>query len=150
MTKNWMAALVLLPLAACAPSVPASPASPASPAPSTSPAPSSSPNAGASGRPGFESAPAWNSGTGTPAAVSDARLQAIRADLRARDVATDTLAVVESVAVTWNDGSWGCPTPGHSYTQALVPGQRVVVEAGGVRYDYRFGSGDEPKLCERR
>jgi hypothetical protein len=30
-------------------------------------------------------------------------------------------------AVTWSDGSLGCPQPGRMYTQALVPGYRVVL-----------------------
>jgi hypothetical protein len=30
-------------------------------------------------------------------------------------------------AVTWSDGSMGCPIPGRMYTQALVPGWRVEI-----------------------
>ena len=46
------------------------------------------------------------------------------------------VAVVTAEAVTWNDGSLGCPEPGMMYTQALVDGYRVVVEAGGTEYHY--------------
>mgnify|MGYP000110688204 CR=1 FL=1 len=49
----------------------------------------------------------------------------------------------------WGDGSLGCPAPGVQYTQAQVKGMQVVVEAAGRRFDYRFGAGDSPKLCER-
>ena len=41
-----------------------------------------------------------------------------------------TLEVVESVAVTWSDGSLGCPEPGMNYTMALVPGYRIRIKAG--------------------
>jgi hypothetical protein len=33
--------------------------------------------------------------------------------------------------VTWSDGSLGCPRPGLMYTQALVPGWRLVVRHDG-------------------
>lgn len=41
------------------------------------------------------------------------------------------IAVVLAEAVTWSDGSIGCPEDGMMYTQALVPGYRVVLEVGG-------------------
>lgn len=58
-----------------------------------------------------------------------------------------SLSVVSADRVTWNDGSWGCPTPGLGYTQALEDGFRIVVEVSGKTYDYRFGAGPEPRLC---
>ena len=39
------------------------------------------------------------------------------------------LEVVESVTVTWPDGSLGCPEPGMNYTMALVPGYRIRIRA---------------------
>ena len=51
-------------------------------------------------------------------------------------------------AVTWNDGSLGCPEPGQAYTQALVDGYQVVLEVDGDRYDYRVGNGASVKLCD--
>ncbi|QIK72472.1 hypothetical protein G7070_09595 [Propioniciclava coleopterorum] len=95
----------------------------------------------------FETAPPIPDQTGSPVALPGDRLEAIRSDLTARGIATDDLIVISARAVTWNDGSWGCPEPGHVYTQALEPGYAVIVEAGGVQYDYRFGSGPNPKLC---
>lgn len=44
--------------------------------------------------------------------------------------------VVSEEQVTWNDGSLGCPKPGVMYTQALVPGYRVVLKIGATQYDY--------------
>jgi hypothetical protein len=33
----------------------------------------------------------------------------------------------------WNDGSLGCPEPGMMYTQALVNGYWLIIEAGVKR-----------------
>jgi hypothetical protein len=51
--------------------------------------------------------------------------------------------------VTWRDGSLGCPEPGMSYTQALVPGFRIILVVDGRRFDYRTGRGGTFRRCER-
>ena len=110
----------------------------------SSPVPSSS---WPTGRPTFQTvSPAP---TATPASVPPARWQAIVDDLAARGVKASP-ELVSAEQVTWNDSSLGCPSPGVTYTQALVDGLRVVVTADGTRYDYRFGKGDKPKLCQGR
>jgi hypothetical protein len=48
----------------------------------------------------------------------------------------DQLEVLSFESVTWSDGSLGCPQPGMSYTQALVPGYRLRVRAGVAVLDY--------------
>lgn len=48
----------------------------------------------------------------------------------------EELEVISAESVTWSDGSLGCPQPGMMYTQALVPGYRILVQAGDQRYDY--------------
>ena len=55
--------------------------------------------------------------------------------------------VLEAGPVTWADGALGCPAPGRFYTQALVPGFRVQVEAGGQRFDYHANARGEWSLC---
>jgi hypothetical protein len=35
-----------------------------------------------------------------------------------------------------------------SYTQALVDGQRIVLEVDGARYEYHSGAHRPPFLCE--
>jgi membrane protease subunit HflC len=45
------------------------------------------------------------------------------------DSASPTLAKIERV--DWSDGSLGCPAPGVSYTQAIVPGFNLVFDNGG-------------------
>ncbi|MFT4216956.1 MAG: hypothetical protein QM619_07185 [Micropruina sp.] len=97
----------------------------------------------------FASAGPLPTPSGGPATVSDARLDAIRADLDGRGVPTDSLRIVSAESLAFNDGSLGCPRPGVHYTQALVHGMRIVVEADGRRYDYRFGGSDVARLCER-
>jgi hypothetical protein len=46
------------------------------------------------------------------------------------------LEVVESIVVTWPDGSLGCPEPGMNYTMALVPGYRIRIQAGEQLLNY--------------
>lgn len=63
------------------------------------------------------------------------------------DVATPELEVTASSRRTWSDGSMGCPQPGMHYTQALVSGWRVVVQAGGQTLDYRLSDRGYFVLC---
>ena len=101
-----------------------------------------------SGRPPFATTtPGLIRPSGTPAEVPDARWDAIVADLATRGVSGEP-ALVSAESVTWPNGALGCPKPGMAYTQALVDGMRVVVEVDGTTYDYRFGRGDSPVLCE--
>lgn len=99
-------------------------------------------------RPPFQSSPAATPAASTPADVPPARWQAILDDLSGRGV-TATPTLTSAKKVTWNSGALGCPKPGAMYTQALVDGLHVLVSAGGVTYDYRFGTGDQPVLCEK-
>jgi hypothetical protein len=63
-------------------------------------------------------------------------------DQMARDLAQrlsvrpSELQVLAVESVTWNDGSLGCPQPGQAYTQALVPGLRVLFQHAGKTYQY--------------
>lgn len=85
----------------------------------------------------------------SPASVPESVWAAILDDLARRlgESITDP-TVVSAEAVTWNDGSLGCPKPGEVYTQALVDGYKVVVEVDGERFDYRSAGGDSVRLCE--
>ncbi|MFA9431504.1 hypothetical protein [Egicoccus sp. AB-alg2] len=56
--------------------------------------------------------------------------------------------VVSNEPVTWSDGSLGCPEEGQFYTQALVEGYRIVVEAGGESMEYHGQAGQAPFYCE--
>lgn len=63
-------------------------------------------------------------------------------------IAVEDVTVVSYEDVTWPDGALGCPQPGMSYTQALVPGTRLVLAADGVEYSYHAGRESELVRCE--
>lgn len=76
-------------------------------------------------------------------------LEAILADAAARTgLERSALAVLKDEAVVWSDGSLGCPEPDMMYTQALVEGYHVIVQAGDRQLDYRASSSGFFKLCE--
>ena len=97
-------------------------------------------------RPSFPTMPPLGTPSGTPATPSPLRWQAILDDLAGRGI-TGTPSIVSAESVTWSDSALGCPKPGMMYSQVITPGLKVVVEADGRTFDYRFGSGDTPKLC---
>ena len=102
----------------------------ASQAPSAAPAGSAQPSAG---------------GGSLPAEVTDP----IVADAATRlGVDPSAVAILDAHAETWPDGSLGCPEPGMMYTQALVEGYQVIVEANGTQLDYRGGGPSQFQLCE--
>ncbi|HEX7034972.1 MAG TPA: hypothetical protein VF210_04325 [Pseudomonadales bacterium] len=73
----------------------------------------------------------------------------IRAHLADRlSVPADELETVRAEAVEWPNGAMGCPQPGLHYTQAIVPGYRVVLRHGGRNYDYRISESGHFVLCE--
>jgi hypothetical protein len=79
-----------------------------------------------------------------PAALMDA----MRADAAARAaVDVSTVRVVGVAAVTWRDGSLGCPRPGMAYPQALVPGWRVWLAAGAQTLRYHAGQRGQWTWC---
>lgn len=64
-------------------------------------------------------------------------------------VAAEAIVTLRAEAVTWDDGSLGCPQPGMFYTQALVDGYWVVLQVGDVVYDYRTSGTAYFVLCEQ-
>ncbi len=62
------------------------------------------------------------------------------------DVAAIEVASVE--AVTWPDGSLGCPRPGMAYIQVLIDGLRILLRVGDQLYPYHSGDNQPPFLCE--
>lgn len=70
------------------------------------------------------------------------------ADLALRIGSAEGIIVVAVEDVTWRDGSFGCPQPGMSYTQALVDGYRIELSDGETTYFYHGGVGRSPFLCE--
>jgi hypothetical protein len=90
------------------------------------------------------SPPAPQRAPSTGAAVTEgegevpAQLLAIFQDDLARRalVKPETITVISATEQQWSDGAMGCPQPGQMYTQMLVPGYRVIMQAAGDRYAY--------------
>jgi hypothetical protein len=89
--------------------------------------------------------PAGDGGSSLPTEITDP----IVADAAARlGVDPSAVTIVDGHAETWSDGSLGCPQPGMMYTQALVEGYQVIVEANGTQLDYRGSGPGQFRLCE--
>jgi hypothetical protein len=76
----------------------------------------------------------------TEAAIADA--------VETRGVGEDEIEVVSAESVEWPDGAIGCPEDGEMYTQAIVPGYRVVLDVGGEELHYHGAAGEPPFHCE--
>jgi hypothetical protein len=73
-----------------------------------------------------------------------------QADLANRlglDPAGVSVISISSGPVTWRSGALGCPKPGMNYTQALVPGFRIIVQSGNTTFHYHAKSGGQPFYC---
>jgi hypothetical protein len=76
-------------------------------------------------------------------------LDTILADAAARStLEPGAFTVVRAEAVTWSDGSLGCPQPGMMYTQTPVDGYWVVLQQGDQTFDYRARESGFFFLCE--
>ena len=81
--------------------------------------------------------------------VPDELLDPVLADAAQRTAADPSaIQVVQATSTTWNDGSLGCPERGVMYTQAIVDGYRLIVEANGQKLDYRVPVQGGFKICE--
>lgn len=85
-------------------------------------------------------------------AAADATMAALKVAvledaLRSWPGATREQAAVQAEAVEWPDGSLGCPRQGQTYTQALVPGWRLVVRAPGRQATYHAARTGQWLLC---
>lgn len=127
--------LAALLLAACA----AQPAATSSPTAS----PTASPT---QGEPMTEESAAPSAPT---ADISEEGLEALVATAAEEaDVDIDEIRIVTAEQVMWSDGSIGCPQPGQGYTQALVPGFRVVLEIDGEELHFHAARGGEFRICD--
>jgi len=78
-----------------------------------------------------------------------ALLDKIRAELASEQgVAAGDVKVISAEAVNWPNGALGCPKPGRMYTQAIVPGYRIQLEAGGKRFTYNAAARGGYKRCD--
>lgn len=99
-------------------------------------------------------APGTADRSGVVAVGSDDRVtlealdSAVRADAARAWHRPDAAALMQrSEEVTWSDGALGCPLPGRAYTQALVPGWRLVVRDDGREAVYHASRRGQWLLC---
>ncbi len=114
--------------------------------PSASPAPSLSM---ASEQPSIIPGPSSSPSAGTidlPAPI----IAAVKAEI-AKDagVSASDVTIISGEAVSYPDGSLGCPQPGMAYTQIPVDGWKVVGTAAGATFDYRGSGLTEIRRCEK-
>jgi hypothetical protein len=83
-----------------------------------------------------------------PAGLTEADLVSL-VELASTDagVQLDEIRVVTAAAVTWSDGSLGCPEDGQMYTQALVPGYRVILDVAGEELAYHASETGDFRAC---
>ena len=83
-----------------------------------------------------------------PAEIPDRIWAGILDELADLEDSDDAPTVVTAEAVTWSDGSIGCPQPDMAYTQALVPGYRVVIDLGGEELHFHASESGTVVLCD--
>ena len=88
-----------------------------------------------------------HSSTGSGEVPADQVEQVVTDAASGAGVDPSDVEVVVAEAVTWPDGSIGCPQPGQAYTQALVPGFRVVVEIEGEEMSFHAAEDGEFAFC---
>lgn len=83
-----------------------------------------------------------------PGLEDDPRVQDAVADAEGRAGVVATPVVIAGYSkVTWNDGSLGCPTKGEVYTQALVPGELLLLRADQRLMSYHAADGGDFEYC---
>jgi hypothetical protein len=61
----------------------------------------------------------------------------------------ESVKLSSAEAVTWRSGALGCPEPGKMYTEALVPGSVIYLQADNMVYAYHAKFAGEPFYCPR-
>lgn len=139
-------------LAACGATPQAPAAQPPTAAPTAAPAPTEAPPASVGADPAAAATAAAQAAAalgGSGLVVTQETLGAIFADLAGRVAAAPaSFSVVTAEAVSWPDGSLGCPQPGMMYPQVITEGFRVVVEADGAEYAYHGDDRGQFVYCE--
>ena len=78
----------------------------------------------------------------------EAQIDFSRNDLSQRlGIETGAITVSSANLVTWRSGALGCPQQGMHYTQALVPGVRIILVVGKEVHDYHAKQGGKPLYC---
>lgn len=78
----------------------------------------------------------------------DLKVSSAVRDLSARTgIAVDAITVTSASHVNWGSSAVGCPRDGMNYTQAIVPGVLVLLEADGTVHRYHGGEKGELFHC---
>ena len=65
------------------------------------------------------------------------------------DVSPESVVLSGARQVTWRSGALGCPEPGMSYTEALVPGSVIYLQVDNSIHAYHAKFAGEPFYCPR-
>ncbi len=103
----------------------------------------------AAGEPAAE-APAGDGGAGSSEVPAELLAEIVDHLVAKTGAERSAIEVLRAEAVTWRDGSLGCPERGMSYMQVLTAGYWVVLGHGGQEHDYRAGRGGSFLLCEQK
>ncbi len=77
-----------------------------------------------------------------------AAVEAARADLARRtSEPLDTVRIIGIEPTTWPNAALGCPEPGKSYAQLLVPGFRLTLWSARQTYEYHADRGGRVVWC---
>ena len=131
MKNNWIkfSFLLVLALGSCGPVIPP-PAAPSTLEGSTPmPRPTSAPLPG-------------------PAELADLVQKATEDLSKMLSVPAGQIKLVNASKVVWPDGSLGCPQKDMAYTGVLTPGYLVVLETGGMQYEYHSGRDGSLTYCK--
>jgi hypothetical protein len=89
-----------------------------------------------------------NGAPAAPAISATPPIQAVMIDaVHQTGLSADHLKVASVEQVTWPDGSLGCPEPDLMYTQMLVPGYRIRIDADGKTLEYHTDKRGTLLLC---
>jgi len=64
-------------------------------------------------------------------------------------VSLETVELSGARQVTWRSGALGCPEPGKSYTEALVPGAVIYLQVNNMIHAYHAKFAGQPFYCPR-
>ena len=101
---------------------------------------------GSAAAPQAETPPVTNAAPGGDGLTE--QVDAAVADVSARTgIAANAITVTQASIVNWSNGSVGCPEEGRAYTQAIVPGILILLEADGEIYRYHGRAGANVFHC---
>jgi len=92
--------------------------------------------------------PEFSNGESIAADGPGEQFSAAVADLSSQTgVAADEISVTVARAVNWRSGALGCPEKGRSYTQSIVPGMLLLLQADGKTYRFHSSATGVPFHC---